>query len=391
MLFSVIIDLSKGEEMTVGSICSGIESATVALAPLGYKFKWYSEIAPFPCEVLKQRHTAPNIGNMLDIKAKILKGEVESTDMIVGGTPCQAFSFAGLKRGLEDERGNLALTFCDIVKANDEVRTQKGLDRTLVLWENVEGVLSDKTNAFGCFISALAELPYVIEQKKYSTFGVIKGVNRKVAWRVLDAKYFGLPQQRKRVYVLSSDINFPLENVLFERGKHEEMLYTGKSETFEKDGVSYKVFRDYTDCLYASYGTKWNGNAGAKNGSLFVVQNGKLRRFSPLECERLMGFPDGYTNIKGASKTSRYKSLGNAWAVPVIQWLGKRFLEPAIEECDISNCNCSLQSNNPVFGNIKDIVVYTDDDKLFLTDKGKDGIKRRYYDYINKELLAYLV
>ena len=94
----------------------------------------------------------------------------------------------------------------------------------------------------------------------------------------------------------------------------------------------FKVFREYTDCLYSAYGTKWNGNAAAYNGSLFIVQDERIRRLSPLECERLMGFPDNYTNLPWANKatapdTRRYKALGNSMAVPVMLWIGRRMQE----------------------------------------------------------------
>lgn len=78
--------------------------------------------------------------------------------------------------------------------------------------------------------------------------------------------------------------------------------------------------------MYAAYGTKWNGNAAATNGSLFVVQDGRIRRLSPLETERLMGFPDSYTELSDAKKTNRYQATGNSWAVPVVKWLGNRLL-----------------------------------------------------------------
>jgi DNA (cytosine-5)-methyltransferase 1 len=107
----------------------------------------------------------------------------------------------------------------------------------------------------------------------------------------------------------------------------------------EDNQVAYKTFREYTDCLYSSYGTKWNGNAAAYNGSLYVVQDDKIRRLSPLECERLMGFPDNYTNIPWKGKPSppdgrRYKALGNSMAVPVMHWIGKRMMEAKTVVCD---------------------------------------------------------
>ena len=193
--------------------------------------------------------------------------------------------------------------------------------------ENVEGVLTDKTNAFGCLVCSLAGFDDVIELKRWPNAGVVHGAKRNVAWRVLDAKYFGLPQQRRRLYLMAGGKDFFPENVLFEfhSGKLEE--YPSAPLTFEKEGHKFEVFREYTDCLYSAYGTKWNGNAAAYNGSLFIVQDDRIRRISPLECERLMGFPDNYTDLPGAKKTNRYQATGNSWAVPVVKWIGKRLTE----------------------------------------------------------------
>lgn len=309
----------------VGSICSGIEAASVAWEPLGFEFDWFSEIADFPSRVLSEKYQdIPNLGDMNDIPEMIKAGEIIAPDMICGGTPCQAFSLAGWKNGLNDDRGNLTLKFVDIIEANDQVRLAKGQKRTIVFWENVEGVLTDKTNAFGCLISSLAGLSDVITGKKWPNAGVLHGPERNVAWRVLDAKFFGLPQQRKRLYVMAGGTDFFPENVLFEKHEHELASYPSAPLVFEKEGHKFEVFREYTDCLYSAYGTKWNGNAAAYNGSLFVVQDDRIRRLSPLETERLMGFPDNYTDLKGAKKTNRYQATGNSWAVPVVKWIGKR-------------------------------------------------------------------
>mgnify|MGYP000844541241 FL=1 len=311
----------------VGSICSGIEAASVAWEPLGLKFEWFSEIADFPSKVLAEKYqNTPNLGDMKDVPDKITSRTIVAPDMICGGTPCQAFSLAGWKNGLNDDRGNLTLKFVDIIEANDKVRLSQGKDRTIVFWENVEGVLTDKTNAFGCLISSLAGLSDVIIQKKWPNAGVVHGTERNVAWRVLDAKFFGVPQQRKRLYVMAGGIDFFPENILFEKHEHELAEYPSTPLVFEKEGHRFEVFREYTDCLYSAYGTKWNGNAAAYNGSLFVVQDDRIRRLSPLETERLMGFPDDYTNLKGAKRTNRYQATGNSWAVPVVEWLGKRLL-----------------------------------------------------------------
>ena len=208
---------------------------------------------------------------------------ISTPDLICGGTPCQAFSLAGWKNGLNDDRGNLTLKFVDIVEANDIQRLKKGLSPSIVFWENVEGVLTDKTNAFGCLVSSLAGLSNVIDIRKWPNAGVIYGPKRNVAWRVLDAKFFGVPQQRKRLYLLAGGTDFFPENVLFEKHINDLQEFPETKLTFEKDGHRFEVFREYTDCLYSAYGTKWNGNAAAYNGSLFIVQDERIRRLSPLE------------------------------------------------------------------------------------------------------------
>lgn len=313
--------------ISVGSICSGIEAASVALSGLGYEFKWFSEIADFPSKFLNIKYPhIPNLGDMCDIPKKLKNREVDYPDLICGGTPCQAFSFAGLKRGLEDSRGNLTLKFVDIINENDRAREQSGLPPTIVLWENVEGVIKDKTNAFGSFLSILAGLESEISATRLPQAGFIHGPTRNIAWRILDAKYFGLPQQRRRLYLLAGGKDFYPENILFESANHSEVnaFEERRPLIFSKNGHSIELFRHFTDCLYSAYGTKWNGNAAAYNGSLFVVQNNRLRRFTPLECERLMGFPDDYTNIAGVKPTNRYQGIGNSWAIPVIKWIGNR-------------------------------------------------------------------
>lgn len=313
---------------SVGSVCSGIEAASVAWEPLGMNFEWFSEIADFPSKVLAAKYPRiRNLGDMNDIPQKIESGEIVAPEFLCGGTPCQAFSLAGRKNGLQDDRGNLTLRFVDIVDANDHRRAAANQAPSIVFWENVEGVLMDKTNAFGCFVCSLAGFDEVIERKRWPNAGVIHGPKRNIAWRVLDAKFFGLPQQRRRLYVLAGGKDFYPENVLFEAHQHNLEEYPSVPLTFEKEGHQFEVFRGYTDCLYSAYGTKWNGNAAAYNGSLFVVQDNRIRRISPLECERLMGFPDHYTDVLAAKKTSRYQAIGNSWAVPVVRWIGERLID----------------------------------------------------------------
>ena len=338
--------------MTVGSVCSGIEAASVAWRGFGVRFTWFSEIAPFQSAFLACRYPdVANVGDLCGIPEKIRSGEIASPDVICGGTPCQAFSLTGRKRGLDDERGRLTLKFIEVVDAND---ARKGCSRTVVLWENVEGVLKDRTNAFGCFVSGLAGCPDVLPISRWPNAGLVRGPKRNVAWRVLDAKFFGVPQQRKRLYVVAGGKDFSPENVLFER--HHGVLgkFHSVPLSFEKGGKRFEVFRAYTDCLYSAYGTKWNGNAAAYNGSLYVSEDGRLRRLTPLEAERLMGFPDGYTDVEFARPTNRYQGTGNSWAVPVVRWIGDRLLGTGrLEDAGIGRDDFSLAAHCQVFGDVE--------------------------------------
>ncbi len=393
---------------TVGSVCSGIEAASVAWEPLGYEFEWFSEIADFPSRVLEEKYSSiPNLGDMTDIPNMILEGSVKAPDLICGGTPCQAFSYAGFQNGLNDDRGNLTLKYVDIIEANDKAREKEGKSRTIVFWENVEGVLSDKTNAFGCLVSYLAGLDNPIQETKWPKAGLIRGPKRNVAWRVIDAKYFGIPQQRRRLYLLAGGKDFSPEKVLFEDHTvdfKEEIDWIPDSKlVFKKDNHNFEVFRAYTDCLYAAYGTKWNGNAAAQNGSLFVVQDDRIRRLSPVECERLMGFPENYTDLPGAKRTSRYTAIGNSWAVPVVEWIGSRFEKgfeaPLDFECGQISCfdeekyyydmrndlyqtkdgviNCSSRPEVCVYGSMKDIVSADAPEDIYISPVACQGILRR--------------
>ena len=162
--------------MIYGSVCSGIEAATVAWKPLGWKAAWFSEIEPFPSAVLEHHYPEiPNLGDMTRIQNHE-RFKRTTIDLLVGGTPCQSFSVAGLRKGMEDPRGNLALVYLSIA---DRARPP------WVVWENVPGVLSSNEGRdFGAFLGALAELGYGW------------------AYRVLNAQYFGVPQRRRRVFVV---------------------------------------------------------------------------------------------------------------------------------------------------------------------------------------------
>jgi DNA (cytosine-5)-methyltransferase 1 len=418
------------------SVCSGIEAASVAWHQLGWEPVGFSEIEKFPSQVLATRFPGvKNYGDMTRFKEWGI--EPGSIDVLVGGTPCQAFSVAGLRRGLDDPRGNLALVFVAMV---DWFRPE------WVVWENVPGVLSSSGGRdFGAFLGALGELGYGW------------------SYRVLDAQYFGVAQRRRRVFVVahsSGDARRAAE-VLFEpsclRGDPPPRREAGQGvagcitpgignrldgefDTFqiETHGSLYESHPqdsritgpvDQSPTVAAKWGTGGNNtplvqqpmamresgqgywmqdevigtiraegeNRPSRPSNVVAVQQpttqygpiagsllhrhdsspcadrgenvvaiqqpmafqsrasatnsmnpsvvvptldkGKaegaaifssmaVRRLTPVECERLQGFPDGWTDIKPGGKDTpdspRYKALGNSMAVPVMRWIGER-------------------------------------------------------------------
>ena len=203
-----------------GSLCSGIEAASVAWEPLGWQPAWFAEIEPFPCAVLNHHWPhVPNHGDMTQLVGKILNGSIEAPDVLVGGTPCQAFSVAGLRGSLDDERGNLTLVLIRILDAIDFIRARNGQPPCILVWENVPGVLNTKDNAFGCFLGGLAgeNLPLEPAGKKWTNAGAVFGPTREIAWRVLDAQFFGVPQRRRRIFAVASARAIRPAEILFER------------------------------------------------------------------------------------------------------------------------------------------------------------------------------
>jgi DNA (cytosine-5)-methyltransferase 1 len=168
---------------------------------------WLSEIDKAASAVLSYRFPdIPNLGDMTKIADQIDIGLVEAPDGLVGGTPCQGFSVAGRRGGLTDPRGQLTLSFVEIADAIDRARRAAGQPECVILWENVPGVLSMRDNAFGNFLAALAgeDVPLEPTGKRWSDAGVVLGPERAIAWRTLDAQFFGLAQRRKRVFVVAS-------------------------------------------------------------------------------------------------------------------------------------------------------------------------------------------
>jgi DNA (cytosine-5)-methyltransferase 1 len=191
------------------SVCSGIEAASVAWEPLGWEPLAFSEIEPFPRAVLE--HHYPQVPLHGDFTVLRHEPWIADADVLVGGTPCQAFSVAGLRKSLGDDRGNLSLEFIRLADSIDAAREAQGRDPSIVVWENVPGVLSVRDNAFGCFLSGLSgeDTPFVPPRGKWTNAGVALGPARAVAWRILDAQFFGVAQRRRRIFVLGVALSHP--------------------------------------------------------------------------------------------------------------------------------------------------------------------------------------
>lgn len=180
------------------SVCSGIEAFSVAVEPLDWIAAAFAEIEAFPSRVLAHHWPdVPNLGDMTAIDVDTL-GPV---DWLVGGTPCQSFSVAGLRRGLKDARGNLTLAYVELAHALARKNGLKG-----ALWENVPGCLSDKTNAFGCLLGGLVghDDPLTTpDGERWPDVGMVAGPRARAAWRILNSQHFGVPQRRRRVFLVA--------------------------------------------------------------------------------------------------------------------------------------------------------------------------------------------
>ncbi|KNA29539.1 hypothetical protein ACO03_11605 [Pantoea ananatis] len=426
--------------MKYGSVCSGIEAASVAWEPLGLEPAWFSQFDPehnykkgtdFPSAVLAHHwpHVS-NLGDMTKLAIMVRSGDVEAPDILVGGTPCQAFSVAGARKGLEDDRGQLTISYGELADAIDDQRIREGKQPSIIVWENVPGVLSSKDNAFGAFLGLLAGEDCELEPpgKKWSNAGYVSGPKRSIAWRTLDAQYFGVAQRRRRVFVVASArADFDPAKVLFERegvrrdiapsrsteknvaaltangvgtcGADDNQAQAGHlipiststwpvSHCLNAGGMARIDYETETMVVHGtqehdrpiacypintqlalrgsetSNSTREGIGLGDDGDPIFtllaahhhaVATNMQVRRLTPIECERLQGFPDNHTLIptekrkqitaeeyayyrhhnpemtaeqayKLAADGPRYKAIGNSMAVPVMAWIGKRII-----------------------------------------------------------------
>ncbi len=310
---------------------------------------------------------------------------------------CQAFSIAGLRGGLDDERGALTLKYVELANAIDDKRAESFLKPAVIVWENVPGVLSSADNAFGCFLAGLAgeDAPFEPGDRpesgksnafwrwdgktgchapKWPQCGCIYGPQRKVAWRILDAQYFGVAQRRRRVFVVASArTDLDPATVLFEfEGVRRDIAPSrgeGKETTRYTSNIAIRSCDD-TNIVAMAHG---QGGAEIKTDNsaptltcnheapIVLLGDGRMRRLTPVECERLQGFPDWHTLIPTGKRKKvssdelaylrnnypdlneeeaamlaadgpRYKAIGNSMAIPVMRWIGDRITKAACRQ-----------------------------------------------------------
>ncbi|NMR23679.1 DNA cytosine methyltransferase [Pasteurella multocida] len=259
------------KKFTYGSVCSGIEAVTCAWHEFAVPL-WFSEIEPFPSAVLAHHYPGiPNLGDMTELPKKILNREIPAPDVLVGGTPCQAFSVAGNRQSLDDERGNLTLVLIKILEAIDYVRFNDNKPPCILVWENVPGVLSTSDNAFGHFLAGLVQEcePLQHTGRRWTNAGYVHST-RTVCWRVLDAQYFGVAQRRKRVFLVASARKRSVAQILIESKSVRGNI--------EQSGTQTKDITTFIETSFAQYrqssvvGTlKASGGVLAGGSETFVV------------------------------------------------------------------------------------------------------------------------
>jgi DNA (cytosine-5)-methyltransferase 1 len=332
------------------TLCSGIGAPEVAAPWMDWRMA--AEIEPFPRAVLQARHGYklpedhnqgdPLLwGDMTEVKPELLRQRgVPLPDILVAGTPCQDFSIAGLRAGTAGDRGNLTLKFVEICH---EIADARPDGKLAVLWENVPGVLSDRGNAFGNFLGGIVGAVDAIPQPaggSWPTEGMVEGPRARLAWCILDARWFGVAQRRRRVFVLVDFGNcLDPAAVLLEpdrlRGDHPPRQQAGQGSARGVEfGPSGGGFTDVAPTLDArcNDGPIRNQIGAAvfteRQGFDAGSQPWAMRRLTPTECERLQGFPDDFTAIthrnKPAADGPRYKAIGNSMAVPCIAWIMDR-------------------------------------------------------------------
>ena len=306
------------------SVCSGVEAATTAWHNLGWTPVGFSEIEKFPSEVLAHHYpSVPNLGDMTKYK----EWNLESVGLLVGGTPCQSFSVAGLRKGLEDPRGNLALTYVGIL---DKFRPK------WCIWENVPGVLSSNGGRdFGSFLGALAELGYGF------------------AYRVLDAQYFGVPQRRRRVFVVGclGDWEAPAK-VLLERESLLRNPAPSRKAGQEVAGFAPSSFGNYSEGV----GTLRRDGGDLGGGSETIITTNRMVAFGEYSDDgtastlKARDYKDATDLIvyETHPADSRVKPMGDTCQTVTSRWGTGGGNVPLVQSIGFTQCDAARDVGNDV-------------------------------------------
>jgi DNA (cytosine-5)-methyltransferase 1 len=317
--------------MRLGSLFDGIGGFPLGAIKNRITPLWASEIEEVPIKITKKHF--PNMEHLGDI-TKIKGDEIEPVDIISFGSPCNDLSALGNRKGLEGEQSKL---FLEAVRIIDEMRgATSGKYPRFIVWENVTGAFSsNQGNDFKRVIEEISKAAIPTPRScRWAKAGMVRGEGFDIAWRTFDSQYWGIPQHRERIFLVCDYRGQCAGEVLFEserlpRGtrksretkfKYAKEIRRGDDKTVTTAGGS-----NIASTLFAAYGTKWNSNSGAYTGNHFFIDNlcgtEKVRRFTPLECERLMGLPDNWTKLPKIKDTPRYKALGNSVHPAVVQWI----------------------------------------------------------------------
>lgn len=301
------------------SVCSGIEAASVAWSPLHWKCVGLCDFAPFPQKVLTHHYS--HIHLFSDITKLNSDENYKKTnfDLLVGGTPCQSFSDAGLGKGMDDIRGRIAFSYGQILK---EKRPR------WFIWENVEGVFKNKHKKALCeIISSFTGVDF--RPESLDKQGVVQGEEYSIAYRVFDSQYFGVPQRRKRIYIVGyrgKNWKIPF-SILFEKGCFESVE---EKNRIKRDEYTQNVLGQIklAGTVTKSYAQTLVDGFGKMSTSNYWVDKHGIRKFTERELERLQGFPDGYLDFEIDGKKPSYSNIkggiGNSMTVNVMYWIGQR-------------------------------------------------------------------
>lgn len=303
------------------TLCSGIEAASVAVEPLGWECVGVCDSATFPQQVLKHHYPdVPFFPNMLNIledeKFKNTKAKV-----FISGTPCQAWSDAGLGNGMDDLRAQLAIKYGEIL---DEKRPD------YFIWENVTGVFKPKhKQGLADIFSNFTGVRVIEHDIKTDGGGIIQGEKYSIAYRVLNSRYFGVPQRRRRIYAVGyrgTDWRVPAA-ILFNEGCFESVKDKNRKERDERTQNILGQIK-IAGTITKSYSNTLTDGFGKISTSNYWVDDNGIREFTEKELCRLQGFPDDYFDFEIDGKKPSYSNvkggLGNSMTVPVIRWIAQR-------------------------------------------------------------------